>query len=191
MVIRSPDVPRELPAVAELLSEYATTPEVQLSAAQVLGEVAEWPGPFAPPGGFWVAESRGDLVGCIGLRPHGPATGELGRLYVRPLFRGRGVGRLLVEQALAAAADAGYRRVVLDTVPALAASLRLYSSLGFVPIEPWAGLATGTICLGRMVVPAQPGGAPARRGTTAFTYPGIQKLGQTADRTRADETGQS
>ena len=40
-------------------------------------------------------------------------------------------------------------RVVLDTVPALAASLRLYTGLGFVPIEPWAGVASGAICLAR------------------------------------------
>ena len=169
MVIRSPDVATELPAVTRLLSEYATTPEVGLSAARVLGEVAVWPGPFAPPGGFWVAESGGGLVGCIGLRPHGRDAGELGRLYVRPPSRGRGLGRLLVERALEAAADAGYVRVVLDTVPALAASLRLYTALGFVPIEPWAGVASGAICLGREVVRARPGVEPDRPGTTALT----------------------
>src|SRR4051794_36961140 len=97
-----------------------------------------------------------------------PEAGELGRLYVRPLSRGCGLGRLLVERALAAAADAGYRRVVLDTVPALASSLRLYRSLGFGPIEPWAGLPRGTICLGRRVIRARPG-TPDRQGTPALT----------------------
>lgn len=155
MVIRSPDVPAEWGVVAQLLEEYATTPEVGLSAAGVLGEVAVWPGPFGPPGGgFWVVDAGPQLAGCVGLRPHGPHTGELGRLYVRPQFRGRGLGRLLVERALAEASRVGYSRVVLDTVPALAASLRLYRSLGFAPVEPWPGAAAGAICLGREVIPA-------------------------------------
>jgi putative acetyltransferase len=161
MDVRMPDPGAELPAVAQLLAEYATTPEVALSAAVVLADVARWPGPFAPPsGGFWVAASGPELAGCAGLRPHGPGAGELARVYVRPGFRGQGIGRRLVERALAAASAAGYARVVLDTLPGLEASVRLYTSLGFAPVEPWAGAPPGALCLSREVVGAATGRAP-------------------------------
>ncbi len=60
------------------------------------------------------------------------AQREMKRLYVRPVFRGSGVGKLLAETIIAEARQIGYRAMRLDTVPKLAAATRLYESLGFV-----------------------------------------------------------
>jgi ribosomal protein S18 acetylase RimI-like enzyme len=73
----------------------------------------------------------------VALRPLGSDSCEIKRMYVRPAFRGRGVGRLLAEQALAAAVAAGYRRACLDTLSSMTGAIALYRSLGFVEVEPY------------------------------------------------------
>ena len=100
-----------------------------------------------------------------GLRPAGGASAELKRVYVRPEFRGRRLGRRLTLAALRAASRLGYRRVVLDTLPKMSAAIRLYRSLGFIEIPPyWDHPVPGAIFFAKRL---KSGRGPGRSGPAA------------------------
>ncbi len=123
--------------VRDLFRAYAA--EFAASIAETLcfqgfeAELAGLPGRYAPPGGCLVLAMDGDNpAGCVGLRDLGVGTCEMKRLYVAPEYRGRGAGRLLVEEVIGRATRMGYRRMVLDTFPEMAGAIALYRSYGFV-----------------------------------------------------------
>ena len=83
----------------------------------------------------------GVVAGCCALRPRAgvddPNAAEMKRLYVRPGFRGRGLGRQLAQHALDAARQIGYSCVLLDTLSDMEAARALYAELGFEEIAPY------------------------------------------------------
>jgi carbonic anhydrase len=95
-------------------------------------ELAGLPGAYAPPGGrLALATIGGQPAGCIALRRVDPDHAEAKRLYVRPAFRGLGLGRALMEWVMAEARAAGYREIVGDTMPVMRDALALYERMGF------------------------------------------------------------
>jgi putative acetyltransferase len=71
------------------------------------------------------------------LRPLGEGICEMKRLFVRPEFRGQGVGRLLVGRIVQEAKAIGYRAMRLDTLPWMQPAITLYESLGFLRCPPY------------------------------------------------------
>lgn len=132
------EFPRDLPAARKLLLEYAGSLGFDLCFQDFDAELAELPGKFAPPAGrLLLARPNRATVGCVALRPIDDAVCEVKRLYVRPSARGTQLGRRLAERICAEARAAGYRRICLDTLPGMAAAVRLYTAMGFRPIEPY------------------------------------------------------
>ena len=128
----------DLDDVRVLLREYAESLSFPLDFQEFDREVAELPGAYGPPdGALFVARAGTTAVACVALRALSAETCELKRLYVRPAARGNGLGRLLVESALAEARRLGYRRVRLDTVPGMETAQALYERMGFHEIDPY------------------------------------------------------
>jgi ribosomal protein S18 acetylase RimI-like enzyme len=122
----------------ELFEEYAAGLDVDLGFQDFDRELRELPGEYAPPRGrLLLALDGGRAAGCVAIRPFDPGAAELKRLYVRPDYRGSGVGRRLTEAAVAAARAVGYERIRLDTLPSMREARALYRSLGFVEVDAY------------------------------------------------------
>ena len=128
----------DIAVVRDLFREYADGLGVSLDFQGFDEELATLPGTYAPPAGRLLLARRGDdVAGCVGLRPFDDERGEMKRLYLRPRFRGTGLGRRLAEAVIAEARAAGYRSLVLDSLATMQAARGLYDSLGFRAIPAY------------------------------------------------------
>jgi ribosomal protein S18 acetylase RimI-like enzyme len=132
---------KRIELVAQLFRSYADEFAGLLAETLCLqgfaAEVAGLPGRYGPPTGCLLLAMDGRIpAGCVGLRDLGNGTCEMKRLYVTPPYRGRGTGRLLVKSVIHRGGSMGYRRMVLDTLPEMAAAIALYREFGFIDSVP-------------------------------------------------------
>jgi len=122
----------------ELFCEYAAESQLDLCFQNFEGELAGLPGTYAPPEGrLLLALYEGQLAGCVALRKFEEGVCEMKRLFVRPAFRGQGIGRLLACRVIEEARVVGYSAIRLDTLARMRAAITLYESLGFRRIEAY------------------------------------------------------
>jgi putative acetyltransferase len=125
-------------ATRALFKEYAASIPIDLCFQNFAEELASLPGKYVPPYGcLLLAKAHERNIGCIALRPLEPGIAELKRLFVQPSFRGLGLGKTLVEHALAEARRMGYRAVRLDTLREMDAAIALYTAFGFREISAY------------------------------------------------------
>ena len=97
------------------------------------------PDKFEPPEGrFYLVRYSGEIAGVGCLKKLDKDTAEIQRMYVSPVFRGKGIGRVIVDRLIADARSIGYRRLKLESLKFLEAAHSLYRSVGFREIKPYA-----------------------------------------------------
>ncbi len=142
------ETPEQIATAREMMMEYAARLGVNLCFQGFEEELQTLPGKYAPPTGrLLLALWDEKPAGVIALRPLGKNTEdlcEMKRLYVRPEFRGHGIGRVLAERVIAEAAEIGYRRMRLDTMPGkMDSAIAMYRELGFAETAPYYNTPVG------------------------------------------------
>ena len=133
------ETPAQIDQARELFLEYAQSLGFSLCFQNFEKELASLPGDYAPPGGrLLLAEYEGQVAACVALHKLEHDICEMKRLYLRPQFRGKGLGRALAGRIIAEARAIGYQRMRLDTVePVMKDAVAMYRRLGFREIPPY------------------------------------------------------
>lgn len=133
------ETPAQIEQARTLFREYETWIDLNLCFQNFEAEVANLPGKYAAPDGrLFLALADGKLAGCGALRKLENRICEMKRLFVRDEFRGRKIGKLLIEKIITEAQIAGYVKMRLDTFPPkMTQAVKLYESYGFREISPY------------------------------------------------------
>ena len=142
ILLVTPDSSAAYDATRTIFREYASGLGVDLCFQGFEAELAALPGEYAAPrGALQLALVNGEVAGCGAFRPIGDVdyanACEMKRLYVRPGYRGLGLGRLIAQALLDQAVRAGYSVMLLDTLDDMEAARGLYAQLGFEEIPPY------------------------------------------------------
>jgi GNAT superfamily N-acetyltransferase len=135
----------DLPAVAAMHGvHYSDNPgfdpvELEAYCAETMAALLHSP----EGGGLWIAELDGEVVGSIGITRDSDEVARLRWYIVKEKARGLGVGRRLIDDALAFVRSQGYSRVWLSTVSGLAESTHVYLSVGFVLVDEFDSASWG------------------------------------------------
>jgi ribosomal protein S18 acetylase RimI-like enzyme len=111
---------------------------------------------FGASAGIWLANEDGAVVGCIALRPlpEFEQSGEVKRLYVKPVWRGQHIADRLLEELENYAVEAGYRTLYLDTKDDLITAIRFYHGHGYEDCERYNENPQATIFMRKDLAPS-------------------------------------
>ena len=131
--------PSQIAQARELFLEYAQSLGFSLCFQNFDQELAGLPGDYAPPDGrLLLAEYEARSPAASRCTNSKTDICEMKRLYLRPQFRGKGLGRALADRIIAEARQIGYRRMRLDTVePVMKDAVAMYRRIGFREIAPY------------------------------------------------------
>lgn len=128
----------DLDQVRELFREYERWAADRDIPVNLERELTELPQPYGPPGGWLLLAALGRIpAGCLAARRIDGRRCELKRLYVRPVFRGAGLGGILLKRSIERAREAGYEEILVETTPRMRRARMLYEAAGFVPCAPY------------------------------------------------------
>lgn len=138
MELRLVSTASDIETVRQLFQEYAVSLDFSLCFQNFAAELEHLPGEYGSPAGcLLLAMRQGQAAGCVALRPLPNGYCEMKRLYVRPAFRGLGIGKRLAWAVILEARRRGYARMRLDTVATMREAQAIYETLGFVDTEAY------------------------------------------------------
>jgi len=131
----------DIEEIRRLFTEYGRSLNFNLCFQSFEEELRDLPGAYAQPRGrLMLARVDGSAAGCVALKPLDGLVCEMKRLYVRPQFRGRHLGRALTSRVIDEARAEAYRSVRLDTIAgAMDPAIALYRSMSFREIPAYYG----------------------------------------------------
>jgi putative acetyltransferase len=144
VVVERACAPEGFEQFRRLLEEYELGLPADLRVPDLAGELENAESIYAPPSAAFVALADAMPAGSVALSSLDASTAIVKRLYVRPAFRNRGIGRALLSELLSFARTGGYERLVLDTHrDRMPAAYDLYVSFGFSESVPYGELHYG------------------------------------------------
>ena len=130
--------PSEIEEIRKLFLEYEKSLDIDLCFQDFDEELENLPGEYAAPSGRMILAFEGNAIaGCVALRKLSGDACEMKRLYVKPEYRGAGIGRRLAEAVMREARTIGYTKMYLDTLASMKEAVGLYRSVGFEETEPY------------------------------------------------------
>lgn len=121
-----------------LFKEYAATLGFDLCFQNFDTELSNLPGEYLHPSGCLLLALKDDkIIGCVALRKLSNDVCEMKRLYIRPEFRGQGIGKMLAKAVIEQGKHLGYSSMRLDTLETMEEAVALYKRLSFKEIEPY------------------------------------------------------
>lgn len=125
-------------AAGALFKEYAQWLGIDLCFQQFDDELAQLPIMYGEPnGGIFLLKDDIQYIGCVGVRTKEPGIAELKRMYIQPAYHGKGLGQLLLQEAIAFATSIGFTKIRLDTLATMTPAIGLYKKNGFYEIPPY------------------------------------------------------
>lgn len=120
--------------VYSILREYNLKPDPAATDADLKDIEQSY---FQRGGAFFVLEEKdGSIIGAYGLYRLDSKVCELRKMYLHRAYRGKGLGKFLLDDALSQAKKLGFKTVVLETASVLKEAISLYKSYGFVEYQP-------------------------------------------------------
>jgi putative acetyltransferase len=143
MDIRKAESQADVAAVRQLWREYWESFGLPMDFQGFGPELEGLPGAYGAQGGtLLLATYKDDPAGTIALRRLNRTSGEVKRLYLRPQFRGRGLGRRLLESVIERARALRYESLYADTLPVMTEALSFYERAGFERVAAYSDAPT-------------------------------------------------
>jgi len=119
--------------VFDILKDYGLEPDPETTDSDLKDIEDSY---FSRGGLFYVYEDNGSIVASMGIYPLDQDTCELRKMYLHSDYRGRGIGKMLMERALTESRELGFKKITLETASVLKEAIALYKSYGFREFKP-------------------------------------------------------
>jgi len=130
--------PEDFSLGKELILEYAGLLGIDLCFQNFDKEINNLIEMYShPEGGLILAYAEAAAIGVVGIRKFENDVCELKRMYVKNEYRGKGIGKELLDSAIKLAGTLNYKAIKLDTLESMKSAIKLYFGRGFVETLPY------------------------------------------------------